>query len=86
MQFKNFDEFRAAFWKEVAKDPSLASQFDPPSIQRMKNGFAPSLVQISNWADRKITFFIIKHQLIKEELFMMWITSISLRPNIIKKY
>jgi len=22
MQFKNFDEFRAAFWKEVAKDPT----------------------------------------------------------------
>jgi hypothetical protein len=40
-QFKNFDEFREAFWREVANDLNLASQFDPPSIQRMQNGFAP---------------------------------------------
>jgi hypothetical protein len=39
--FNNFDEFREAFWKEVANDPDLATQFDPQSIQRMRNGLAP---------------------------------------------
>jgi hypothetical protein len=40
-QFKNFDEFREAFWKEVANEPSLASQFEPQQVSRMKEGGAP---------------------------------------------
>ncbi len=40
-QFKNFDEFREAFWKEVANDPNLASQFTTDNIYRMKAGAAP---------------------------------------------
>ena len=39
--FKDFDEFRQAFWKEVANDPHLAKQFDAQSLQRMKGGLAP---------------------------------------------
>jgi filamentous hemagglutinin len=43
LKFQNFDEFRQAFWKEVANDPVLSKQFDydPKNIYRMKNGYAP---------------------------------------------
>ena len=39
--FKNFDEFRQAFWKEVANDPHLSIQFEPQQIERMREGLAP---------------------------------------------
>ncbi|TAF77857.1 MAG: HNH endonuclease, partial [Bacteroidetes bacterium] len=39
--FTNFDDFRNQFWKAVADEPSLASQFDANSIQRMQVGLAP---------------------------------------------
>ena len=41
--FKNFDKFREAFWKEVAADPNLSKSFKPIDISRMKNGGAPSV-------------------------------------------
>jgi hypothetical protein len=40
-EFKNFDEFRQAFWKEVANDPHLASQFELQQVERMREGQAP---------------------------------------------
>jgi hypothetical protein len=39
--FQNFDEFRQSFWKEVANDQNLASQFTQDNIYRMKAGAAP---------------------------------------------
>lgn len=39
--FKSFDDFRQAFWKEVAKTPELASQFDSRNQALMQKGFAP---------------------------------------------
>jgi TANFOR domain-containing protein len=39
--FTSFDDFRNQFWKAVADEPSLASQFDANSIQRMQGGLAP---------------------------------------------
>ena len=39
--FTSFDDFRNQFWKAVADEPSLGSQFDANSIQRMKGGLAP---------------------------------------------
>lgn len=39
--FTSFDDFRQQFWKAVADEPSLASQFDANSIQRMQGGLAP---------------------------------------------
>lgn len=40
-EFKDFGEFRSAFWKEVANDPVISKQFDARSIGNMKNGKAP---------------------------------------------
>ncbi len=40
-EFKTFDEFRSAFWKEVADDPVLSQEFAPQSLGRMRNGNAP---------------------------------------------
>ncbi|MEU9233586.1 RHS repeat domain-containing protein [Streptomyces subrutilus] len=40
-QFKNFDEFRAAFWEEVSKNPNLAGQFDSSGQTLMAKGQAP---------------------------------------------
>ncbi|ELY6345207.1 S-type pyocin domain-containing protein [Cronobacter muytjensii] len=40
-EYRNFDAFRDAFWKEVAADSQLASQFNKNNVERMKNGLAP---------------------------------------------
>lgn len=39
--FANSDRFREALWKAIADTPSLASQFDPRDLVRMRNGGAP---------------------------------------------
>lgn len=39
--FVSFDAFRKAFWKAVASDSELSSQFIPDNIERMRNGNAP---------------------------------------------
>ncbi|WP_044871458.1 S-type pyocin domain-containing protein [Pseudomonas sp. LFM046] len=39
--FDSFDSFRAAFWKAVANDAELASQFKADNIDRMSGGNAP---------------------------------------------
>jgi hypothetical protein len=38
------DDFRQAFWKEVAADPNLSKQFSIQNVGRMKNGNAPIAV------------------------------------------
>jgi hypothetical protein len=43
-EFRNFNEFRAAFWIAVADTPSLASQFSPSNQTAMRNGNAPVAV------------------------------------------
>nr|6ERE_A Chain A, colicin [Escherichia coli]6ERE_B Chain B, colicin [Escherichia coli] len=40
-EFKNFDDFRKKFWKEVAKDPDLAKQFSKANQRNIKDGNAP---------------------------------------------
>lgn len=39
--FQIFDNFRGAFWMEVAADSRLASQFSLGNIRRMEKGMAP---------------------------------------------
>jgi filamentous hemagglutinin len=39
--FASFDEFRQAFWDEVAHDPVLSQQFGPNSLREMQAGRAP---------------------------------------------
>lgn len=43
--FKNFKEFREAFWAAVAKDPDLSRQFSLSNIKRMEGGNAPFVVR-----------------------------------------
>lgn len=40
-EFRSFDAFRDAFWKEVVADSELAGQFNTNNRQRMKEGLAP---------------------------------------------
>lgn len=40
-EFKNFKEFREAFWRAVAADPTLAHQFDKRNLGLMRTGKAP---------------------------------------------
>lgn len=40
-EFRNFHGFRRAFWKAVAADPDLKSQFTPIDLHLMKRGKAP---------------------------------------------
>lgn len=44
-EFRNFDAFRDAFWKEVAADSELAVQFNTNNRLRMKKGLAPRVHQ-----------------------------------------
>ena len=39
--FGSFDSFRRAVWKAVADDPELSKQFDPNSLNTMRNGRSP---------------------------------------------
>ncbi|WP_280137086.1 RHS repeat-associated core domain-containing protein [Methylobacterium indicum] len=39
--FKNFDEYRSAYWKAVAATPELANQFSARNVLRMSQGNAP---------------------------------------------
>jgi hypothetical protein len=41
-EFATFDDFRGAFWEEVAADPDLAGQFSSLNRQRMSEGLAPA--------------------------------------------
>jgi RHS repeat-associated protein len=41
--FRDFDHFREEFWREVAKDPDLSSQFSKSNITRMSSGRAPKV-------------------------------------------
>lgn len=41
--FKNFNEFRAAFWRAVANDELLSKQFSGENLKRMrKDGHSPT--------------------------------------------
>lgn len=51
-QFQNFDEFRSEFWKAVADDPDLSSQFIPSNVTRMRNGSAPRVAETQQWGGR----------------------------------
>jgi hypothetical protein len=50
--FKNFDDFRNAFWKEVARDQNLASQFSKANVQRMLKGSAPKVPKSQSLGQR----------------------------------
>lgn len=41
MEFRNFHGFRRAFWKAVAADSELSSQFNGGNLDRMRDGSAP---------------------------------------------
>lgn len=55
--FNNFDDFREAFWKAVAEDPNLASQFSESNITKMRNGLAPTPVK-SQWLGKQKTYVL----------------------------
>ncbi len=55
--FNSFDEFREAFWKEVANDPHLATQFKPQNISLMKQGKAPIPVE-EQWLGGQKTYIL----------------------------
>jgi hypothetical protein len=41
MEFKSFDDFRKAFWKNVAADANLSKGFEVKNLARMQKGMAP---------------------------------------------
>ena len=52
-KFKNWRQFRRAFWKEVANLKELASQFPPKDVERMKRGLAPRVHKLQELGRRK---------------------------------
>ncbi|WP_405798062.1 DUF6531 domain-containing protein [Streptomyces sp. NBC_01506] len=43
-EFNTFNDFRRAFWREVADAPELARQFSPSNVSQMADGMAPRVV------------------------------------------
>ncbi|WP_432150720.1 RHS repeat-associated core domain-containing protein [Streptomyces sp. bgisy029] len=58
-QFKDFGEFREAFWRSVSSEPSLASQFSPSNRTNMQNGRAPKVSK--NQAVGKNNAYVLHH-------------------------
>lgn len=48
MEFRNFDQFRQTFWKLVADDPKLSSNFNPEFLNGIRKGVAPA-AQMEQW-------------------------------------
>ena len=58
--FNNFDDFRKAFWKEVANNPELSKQFRTSNIANMRKGNAPSVMESQQL--KKQTTYILHHK------------------------
>ncbi|MDX2306094.1 MAG: HNH endonuclease signature motif containing protein [Microscillaceae bacterium] len=56
-EFKNFDEFRSAFWKAVAEDNELLKQFSPSNQAAIKKGYAPTAKE-NQWLGERTTYEI----------------------------
>lgn len=53
--FASFDAFRKAFWKAVATDPELSSQFNPDNIKRLSKGLSPT-TRMKDQLGKRISF------------------------------
>lgn len=56
-KFNSFDDFREAFWREVAKDPKLTQQFSKSNITRMSKGRAP-IAHDSQWNGKNKSYIL----------------------------
>jgi len=56
--FETFDDFRSAFWKEVANS-KYANEFSKHNINRMSKGLAPKVVQSQTYGE--LTSYILHH-------------------------
>lgn len=59
-RFRNFDEFRRAFWKAVADTPQLASQFSEINVLAMRKGSALSTLKMQRYGKREC--YILHHR------------------------
>ena len=53
-QYKSFNEFRDAFWKEVSNDSVLSKNFTPANRKRMAEGKAPFASSTQQVGGRKV--------------------------------
>ncbi|MDH1264387.1 S-type pyocin domain-containing protein [Pseudomonas sp. GD03944] len=53
-EFSRFDDFREAFWMEVAADPELSSQFSASNRVIMRDGGAPFVIQTEAVGGRQL--------------------------------
>nr|WP_246545200.1 S-type pyocin domain-containing protein [Photorhabdus hainanensis] len=78
-KFNNFDNFRNAFWKEVANDPEFSKQFKTANMGNMKKEKLQLQGKTNGKEKRKNTSYIIKSLFLKVEMFIMLITLVLLR-------
>ncbi len=71
-EFKDFDEFRNAFWTKVGNS-KYADEFSDSNIELMKQGLAPYV--ISSQANGGQVKYVLHHNnpIHNGEVFMMWI-------------
>lgn len=53
-EFSRFDDFREAFWTEVAADPELSSQFSAANRRVMRGGSSPFVQEMDAVGGRKV--------------------------------
>ena len=53
-EFSRFDNFREAFWTEVAADPELSSQFSAANRRVMRGGSSPFVQDTEAVGGRKV--------------------------------
>ena len=64
-EFKNFRAFREAFWKAVANDSELNSQFNRQNLSIMLDGKAPFSSK-SEWVGKSVKFEIHHKNLVSQ--------------------
>ena len=57
--FNSFDDFRSAFWKEVANS-SYTSEFSTRNITRMSKGLAPKIAKSQQYG--KLSSYVLHHK------------------------
>ena len=57
--FNNFNEFRSAFWKEIANS-SYVGEFSTSNITRMSKGFAPKVAKSQQYG--KLSSYVLHHK------------------------
>ena len=73
-EFSNFDAFRTAFWKAVAEDSALLSQFTRGNKALIKKGYAPFTIPEEQIGGRKTSEIHLNERIVDRGRYLTWTT------------